>query len=469
VISEIGVMRDTGSGPDSLEAIAYTSITTPMRILSLTAGAGGMYCGSCLRDNALAAELLVRGHDVTLVPLYTPLLTDEPNVSRPEVLFGGISVYLQHHFPLLRRLPRAVDRLLDRPGVIKAFADRSASTDPKMLGGLTVSMLEGPNGSLAREFDKLLTWVTSEPKPDVITLTNSMLIAFAQPLADTLRRPVVCTLQGEDLFVDGLIEPYRARALELMRHHAGNVAHFVAVSEYYRRFMAGLLNVSSDRISVVPLGINTNGYEQRSRDVRPTVFRVGYLARVAPEKGLHVLADAFLRFRSRVRGESPSAGPANVRLEVAGYMAKAQAAYLDGIKNTMAGAGAAADFAYHGTVDRTSKLAFLKTLDVLSVPATYDEPKGFFLLEAMAAGIPVVQPRRGSFLEIVERTGGGLLVEPNAAAIADGLHRLWSDPELARQLGDRGYAGVRAHHTVQRSADRFLEVLSGVAPSSPDA
>ena len=69
-----------------------------MKILSITAGAGDMYCGSCLRDNALAAELIARGHDVTLLPFYTPTLTDEPNVSAgSRVFFGGISVYLQQH------------------------------------------------------------------------------------------------------------------------------------------------------------------------------------------------------------------------------------------------------------------------------------------------------------------------------------------------------------------------------------
>ena len=124
-------------------------------ILSLTAGAAAMYCGSCLRDNALAAELIARGHDVTLIPLYTPLLTDEANVTRPEVLFGGISIYLQHHSALFRRLPRFVDRLLDSPWLIRTFADRSVSTDPKLLGGLTISMLEGPDGVLRKEFDKL--------------------------------------------------------------------------------------------------------------------------------------------------------------------------------------------------------------------------------------------------------------------------------------------------------------------------
>jgi spore coat polysaccharide biosynthesis predicted glycosyltransferase SpsG len=80
-----------------------------MRILFVAAGAAGMYCGSCLRDNALAAELKARGHDVLLVPLYTPLLTDEPNVSEERVFFGGISVYLQQHAAIFRNTPSVVD------------------------------------------------------------------------------------------------------------------------------------------------------------------------------------------------------------------------------------------------------------------------------------------------------------------------------------------------------------------------
>ena len=149
-----------------------------------------MYCGSCLRDNALAAELIVRGQEVTLVPLYTPLLTDEPNVTRPQVLFGGISIYLQQHSRLFRRMPRFVDRLLDSPRLIKAFADRSVSTDPRLLGDLTISMLQGTDGVLRREFDKLLEWVAGEPAPDVVNLPNSLLIGLAGPLAARLRRPI---------------------------------------------------------------------------------------------------------------------------------------------------------------------------------------------------------------------------------------------------------------------------------------
>src|SRR6476659_8827502 len=127
-----------------------------MKILSITAGAAGMYCGSCARDNALAVELLARGHDVTLVPLYTPSTTDETNVSRNRVLFGGISIYLQQHLALFRKTPRFLDRLWDSPTVIGALARRSLSTDPKLLGDLTVSMLEGRRGVLRKEFDKFL-------------------------------------------------------------------------------------------------------------------------------------------------------------------------------------------------------------------------------------------------------------------------------------------------------------------------
>src|SRR5688572_13659578 len=232
-----------------------------MRILSVTAGAASMYCGSCLRDNALAAQLIARGHDVTLIPLYTPLRTDEANVTRPDVLFGGISIYLQHQSALFRRLPRFLDRLLDAPWFIRAFADRSMSTDPKLLGGLTISMLDGPAGVLRKEFDKLVAWVREEPRPDIVMITNSMLIGLARPLADALKAPVCCTLQGEALFLEGLVEPYRSRALERIRTQVADVDRFVAISDFEAGFMREYLRIPDERMAVVPLGIRTKDFE----------------------------------------------------------------------------------------------------------------------------------------------------------------------------------------------------------------
>src|SRR3989442_1335876 len=410
-----------------------------------------MYCGSCLRDNALAVELLSRGHDVTLVPLYTPTTTDETNLSRNEVLFGGISVYLQQHAAWFRKVPRFLDRVWDSPRVIQAFASRAVSTDPKLLGELTISMLEGERGVLRREFEKLLEWISAEPTPDIVNLPNSLLIGLAGPLRKALKRPICCTLQGEDLFLEGLTERYRDRVLALIRERVPDVDRFIAVSDYYAPMMSGLLKIPAERMAVVPLGINLAGYDQRAAGGSDT-FCVGYFARIAPEKGLRLLAQAYVDFRRRAAG-------AKARLEAAGYLSRAQLPYLDSVKRLLEKAGLAEEFTYRGALDRDGKLAFLRSLDVFSVPATYDEPKGVFLLEAMASGVPVVQPARGAFTEIVEKTGGGLLVAPDdPAALAEGLLKLFENRAMARDLGERGRAGVRAHYSIAKSADRLLEV-----------
>ena len=424
-----------------------------MRILSITAGAAGMYCGSCLRDNALAVELLRRGHQVTLLPLYTPTNPDETNVSRKRVLFGGISVYLQHYMPFFRRSPKFLDRILDAPWIINAFASRSISTDPAMLGGMTISMLEGDQGVLRKEFDKLLEWIADEPVPDVINLPNSLLIGLAKPLKRALQRPICCTLQGEDLFLNGLTEPYRARAIELIKKQIPDVDAFLSVSDYYVPLMSRMIGIPRDRIAVVPLGINLDGYERRQR--RGETFRVGFFARVAPEKGLHLLAEAYALLRARTPG-------VKMRLDAAGYMNPAQQPYLEDIKRGLARAGLADEFMYHGAVDRDGKLEFLRDLDVMSVPAP-DEPKGVSVLEAMAVGVPVVQPRCGSFTEMVQKTGGGLLVPPNdTQALATALQNLYEDRALADRLGRCGFDGVREHYSIAASTDRLLAVYESL-------
>src|SRR5204863_6220520 len=144
----------------------------------------------------------------------------------------------------------------------------------KLLGTLTISMLEGPNGVLRKEFDKLVEWLKDEPVPDVVNLPNALLIGLAAPLRRALNRPVCCTLQGEDLFLDGLVEPYRSRAVDLIKRQVRDVDQFQSVSEYYVPVMQKLLGIDPARTTVVPLGIKLDGYSRR-----PTgdgVFRVGY-------------------------------------------------------------------------------------------------------------------------------------------------------------------------------------------------
>ena len=149
-----------------------------MNILSITAGAAGMYCGSCFRDNALAAELTAAGHDVTLLPVYTPTLIDEPNVSVPKC---SVRRYQRLPAALVVRssagLPASSTACSILRGVISTFARGGGTTDPALLGELTISTLDGRDGVLRREFEKLVDWIRSQPTPDVINIPNSLLIS----------------------------------------------------------------------------------------------------------------------------------------------------------------------------------------------------------------------------------------------------------------------------------------------------
>jgi glycosyltransferase involved in cell wall biosynthesis len=257
-----------------------------------------------------------------------------------------------------------------------------------------------------------------------------------------------------------LPEPYKSEALDLIRANVDQVDAFISVSDYYAEFMPDYLKIPPKKIWVVPLGINLQGYEPKQRDSSQP-FTVGFFARVAPEKGLHVLAAAYRRLRER--GEL-----AGARLEAAGYLAPEHRKYLNDIEQQMKAAGLASEFHYRGVLDRNEKIDFLRNLDVLSVPATYAEPKGIFLLEAMACGVPVVQPRRGAFPEIVEKTGGGLLVEADDPdSLVAGILRLYKDPGLREKLAQSGYENVREHYSVARMADRALEIYEKVAGCGP--
>ncbi|MDO8795572.1 MAG: glycosyltransferase family 4 protein [Vicinamibacterales bacterium] len=421
-----------------------------MRILSLTAGAATMYCGSCMRDNALAAELIRQGHDVSLLPFYTPTLTDEDNVSRQErVFFGGISVYLEQHSPLFRKAPRFVDRLVDAPGVINAFTRGSIAVDPKQLGAMTVSMLRGEDGHQKKEIAKLLEFLADEPKPDIANIPYTLLIALAAPLKRALGCPVVITLQGEDLFLDGLPEPYRAEAMALVRSQVAHVDLFIAVSEYYAAFMRDYLAIPQEKIRVATLGVNTSDLTPSSR-TRHDPFTIGYFARVAPEKGLHNLAEAY-RILRQEKGLPVS------RLVAGGYLAPQHRGYFDGIAGQLRECGLGDEFVYRGAVERAKKVQFFHDIDVLSVPSPYREPKGLYLLEAMACGVPVVQPNFGAFPEIIAKTGGGLLARSESGAdIAEALYDVWRDPARAAEMGRQGAAGVRAHYTVRHMAEGVL-------------
>jgi glycosyltransferase involved in cell wall biosynthesis len=426
-----------------------------MRIAFITAGAAGMYCGSCMRDNTLARALMARGHDVVLVPTYTPTRTDEENVSRHRVFLGGINVYLQHKLALFRHTPWVIDRMLDAPALLNWAAGFAIKTDAQELGALTVSVLRGDEGADHKEFEKLVRWLADEVRPDVVDLSNGLLLGLAAPLRRRLGVPVLCTLSGEDLFLDQLPEPWRGRALALLRRLVADADGFITFSHYYAGFMADFLGIPAEKLFQVPLGIGLDGYG--SSDAPDSVDRdgartIGYLARICPEKGLHVLCEAFRILRAQPRH-------AGCRLRIAGYLGARDRPYWDDLERRLIAWGLYEAVDFVGEVDRAGKIRFLRSLDIFSVPTVYRECKGLPVLESLASRVPVVQPWHGSFTELVNATQGGLLVPPNdPQALADAVAQLLENEPLRNELGRRGRDAVERQFSADCMADGTLAV-----------
>lgn len=412
-----------------------------------------MYCGSCLHDNALAKALIAQGHDALLVPTYTPILTDEPSVARQQLFYGGLNVYLQQLFPFIRWLPKWSDRFLNSPKLVSWVASRSMGTTADKLGGLTVSMLQGRDGKQRKEVDRLVDWLANEIHPEAIIFSNLLIGGAIPEIRRRVGCPIVVILQGDDAFFDQLSEPFASQSMQLLRQLAQQVDLFFVHSRAYGQRMQERLHLSADQWEVMPLTLDVSDFLSFSRtDTEGTrAPAIGYLARLAPEKGLHVLADAFIRLAKH----EPT-----VRLEIAGWLGKQHHAYWQQIQQSLHRAGLEERVRYWGSVDRAGKLAFLRSIDVLSVPAIHFEPKGLFVLEALAAGVPVVLPAHAAFPELIERLGGGYLVPPeNASALAERLQSVLADLPAARALGAAGRQQVLSHATTAHEAQRLAERL----------
>ena len=232
----------------------------PMKIAYITAGAAGMYCGSCLHDNTLVAALIAQGHDALLVPTYTPIRTDEPDVSQKRVFLGGINVYLQQKLGIFRHTPRIVDRLLDARGLLRLISRFAIRTRAEELGELTVSMLKGSHGNQRKEVASLVDWLASDVQPDIVNLTNVLLSGMVGEIKQRLGVPIICTLQGDDIFLESLPQSFRSEALALIKAHCLQVDGYITTSTYYAGFMTEYLGIPRDRIQVVYPGLNLAGY-----------------------------------------------------------------------------------------------------------------------------------------------------------------------------------------------------------------
>ena len=424
-----------------------------MKIVYLTAGAAGMYCGSCMHDNTLARAISRAGIDIELVPTYTPIRTDENDFSVDQVFFGGINVYLQQKIPFLRSLPKLFDRFLDSPWLIRRVTRNAGNVSPEELGKLALSMLKGAAGNQRKEVKRLVHWLKTVSRPDVILFSNALIGGCIPAIRSELGIPCYVTLQGDDIFLDSLPEKYRFGCIDQIRQLHPSIEKYIAHSRFYADSMSDYFAIDPGKIEVTPLGIEADDFSRKPVSNRQSPPVIGYLARLAPEKGLDLLVDSFISIHRENRLP-------NARLRIAGWLGPSNEAYAREQFEKLKTAGLEKQFEYLGSIERESKIDFLQSLDVLSVPTHYREPKGLFVLEALASGVPVIQPDHGAFPEVLQDTGGGLLFPAgNSEALADQLVHLLTNEENRQELAASGYESVHNARNSREMARITLELL----------
>jgi glycosyltransferase involved in cell wall biosynthesis len=426
-----------------------------MNIVQITPGAGSMYCGNCFRDNALVAALRRMGHSVLMVPLYLPLTLDEEDQSHGvPIFFNGINVYLEQKSEWYRSAPQWLHKFFASAQLLKLAASRAAKTRASDLGDITLSMIRGEDGHQARELDELIAFLKTQPKPDIICLSNALLAGLARKLKSELRVPIACVLQGEDTFLDALPDSHRALTWKTLAERCADIDLFIPPTQYFANLMRERLNLPEQRVRIIFDGINLDGYEPSTIDHQPsTTPTLGYFARMCREKGLDTLVEAFIILKERDTVK-------NLKLKIGGGCGPSDLPLVESLRDRLRAKVFLEHVEFHPNVDRAGKQAFLRSLSVFSVPALYGEAFGLYVIEALASGVPVVQPRHAAFPELIESTGGGVLCEPgDPKSLADALESLLLDPSRPCALGQAGRKAVEEKFSAEAMAKETVRAF----------
>lgn len=423
-----------------------------MKVIHIDPGAGGtFYCQNCMRDCALVHALRAQGHDVIMVPMYLPILIDNQEISRDiPVFFGGINVYLQQQFKFFRWTPRWFDKLFDLPFMLRQAAAREATTEASELGPITLSVIKGAHGNQKKEVARLTKWLVDHEKPDAIHISNALLLGLVPDLKREVGVPIICTLQDEQTWLADMSQDYQKECWDIMKAYVQDVDAFIAVSNWYGNEMTERLAVPADKMHVIPLGIDFSEQGHTPVSFEPPIL--GYLSKMTESLGLHLLVDAFIELKKK-------SDLGNLRLRVTGGQMGPDVAYVNEQKKKLAKAGILEDAEFLEGFEPDHRKAFLESISVLSVPSPRGESFGMFIIEALAAGVPSVQPNTGGYSEVINATGGGLIYDVNEPdGLVNALASLLRHPDRAAEMGEKGRQAVREHYDIDRMATDVVGV-----------
>ena len=424
-----------------------------MRIVQLTPGSGdNFYCENCLRDVALVRAMRALGHEVTLVPMYLPLQIRNPEpLEAAPIFFGGINVYLQQKLGVFRKMPRWLDRWLDSPLLLKPIAKYSSMTNARDLGETTLSMLDGKDGRQNKEIDRLIDWLEGlTEKPDVIVLSNALLSGLAKPLRERLKAPVVCLLQDEDGFLDGLGSPWSEQAWQKLHDNAASIDHFISVSRYFQTVMVERIGLKTEQISVIPAGIDTQDFVPAPQP--PETPTIGYLARMCHDNGLDILVNALYMLRRDERFNT-------VKLKITGGGTRSDDAFMHTVKLRISSQHLEDCVTFEDDYTLQARKAFLASLSVIAVPTRKPMAYGLFALEAMACGVPFVQPATGVFPELADYGGGVLYEQNNPVHLSETLRGVLSDAPRLAQLRSNARKTAETVFAIEKTAAQMADCM----------
>ncbi len=427
-----------------------------MKIVHIIPGSGGsFYCGNCLRDSKYVKALKDLGHQVVKVPMYLPLFDDAHDLNDVPVFYGAVNLYLKQRFPFFRHMPAFVEHALDSKSVLHMAARKAGSTRAKGLEEMTVSMLLGEEGQQKEELERMVDWLVHESKPDVIHLSNALLLGLVRRIKQKMDIPVVCSLQDEDVWVDVMTDKYRSEVWDLMSERGREVDAFISVSDYYAAEIRQKMTVRGEQLFTVHIGVDAADYFPEEITRKEPV--IGFLSRLCEENGLAVLVDAFILLKqNEVYGE--------VKLKLTGGNTADDVHFIKEQKSKIINAGLEKMVLWVDEFEGEERQAFFDSVTVISVPVLNGEAFGLYQLEAMASGIPMVQPSLGAFPEVIGLSGGGLVYSPNdAASLAQALGSVILDTEKLQELSVAGLAGVQQHFDIHEQAKKMVRVYEHVS------
>lgn len=428
-----------------------------MKIVYLITGSGGsFYCGNCYRDMLyLKAIRKVEGIKASAIPLYLP----PDSITRDEgldnhVFFGAISMYLREKVRFLRNMPLFLEKFFDLSPFLKLASRQAGTTRTEGLENLTLNMISGDNAFRQNEVDRLVRYLVKDGKPDIIHLSNALIIGLARQLKKRLDVKVVCSLLNEDDWIDDMVEPFKGKAWKMIAREAVNVDSFITPSNYYRELFIKNTGLPGENITVVPLGFDPDHSLAEEQSVHSPAL--GYFCRVNYHNGFDKLADAFIDLKNKnlIPG---------LTLNICGGFTGDDKPFISEQIKKIRAHGHQKSVKIYPEFHGNKKLEFFRDVDVISVPVRKYDGYGLYILEANSSGVPVVQPATGGFPEIIKITGGGITYLPDdVEQLSLELYKMLTDKNLMMELGKKGQTGVRSELSLEKMSKGLSAVYKKI-------